>query len=163
MEEIIEKLKNEARASWDGSVGEDRATALEKFVRGMLYDYSEALGLSQEEILKSIEGSRTWSAINFYQEARFPKLSNVKLFDSRDALLAATPSRKFRCPRCEGVSTSPYDCNSGKDMELGKVCDWKSYGLFGTLGKGVFVAIKGDFLKYPRIEEIFTPIDFEEA
>ena len=34
---------------------------------------------------------------------------------------------EFICPHCKGISTNPYECNSGVEVN-GKKCDWKSYG-----------------------------------
>jgi hypothetical protein len=39
----------------------------------------------------------------------------------------------------------------------GKTCDWKAYGLFGTLGKGISVFVKKEI----RIETIFMPVSWE--
>ncbi len=161
MEEIINKLKQKARDSWGGKTGEDRAEALEKFLRKTLAQYSEILNLPQEAILKAIESRRTYSAINYYQEANFPDLKGVRLFDTLEDFTKAFPSRKFRCPSCKGISTNPYTCNSGKEMTKGKICDWKSWGLFGTMGKGLWFTIKKSFLEKPFIGEIFMPIEEE--
>lgn len=43
-------------------------------------------------------------------------------------------------------------------MSKGKICDWNVGGLFGDLGKGVYV-----FVKYQvRGEKIFMPLAWEE-
>ncbi len=68
----------------------------------------------------------------------------------------ACPSRKFRCPSCGGLSSNPYECNASKE------CDWKSYGFFRTMGKGVRIAIKEGFIENPQIHEIFMPLEFEQ-
>jgi hypothetical protein len=159
MEQTIENLKEKARNSWSGETGERRAVELEKYLRGKLEEYSKALDIPQEEILKSWEEDRTYSAINYYQEANQPsiKADKVRVFETVDEMLKAIGDKKFRCPACNEISTNPYSCNSGEEMEKGKTCDWKVYGLFGDLGKGVFVYIK-DKLKG---ETIFTPISWE--
>jgi len=137
---------------------------LEEFLRKMLADYSKNLELPPVDILKAIESKRNYSAINYYQEANFPSLEGVKVFETLDDLKAAIPSKKFRCPICGGISTNPYKCNSGvaKDGDE-KVCDWKAYGLLRTAGKGLRFTIKDSFLEKPYVDEIFMPIDFEEA
>ncbi|WP_029265740.1 hypothetical protein [Virgibacillus alimentarius] len=159
MEQIIEKLKGKARNSWSGEIGEQRAIELEKYLRGKLEEYSNALEISQEEILKSWEEDRTYSAINYYQEANQPPIKGdkVKVFETVEEMLQVVGERKFRCPSCNHISTNPYECNSGEEMSEGKICDWKVYGLFGDLGKGTFIYVK-DKLKG---ETIFTPISWE--
>lgn len=56
-----------------------------------------------------------------------------------------------------------YDNDSnecrGNIKDGGKVCDWKVYGLFGGLGKDVFVFCK-DKLKGERM---FMPLAWEEG
>jgi len=42
-------------------------------------------------------------------------------------------------------------------MENGKPCDWKVYGLFKDLGKGVYIFVKEKM----RGETIFKPIAWE--
>lgn len=159
MEQIIEKLKEKARESWSGETGEKRAIDLEKYLRGKLEEYSNILDIPQEEILKAWEQDRTYSAINYYQEANQPSIKSdkVKVFETVEKMLKAIDDKKFRCPACNGVSTSPYLCNSGEKIVKGKTCDWKVYGFLGDLGKGIFVYIK-DKLKG---ETIFMPISWE--
>lgn len=161
MEQIIEKLKGLARDSWTGRVGEERAEQLEKYLREKLADYSLALNIPQEEILQAWEDRRNYSAINYYQECNQPsiKAGKVKVFDTVDDMLKAIEDRKFRCPACEGISKSPYKCDSGKEMSKGKVCDWNVGGLFGDLGKGTHVFCKDKM----RGETIFTPVSWEEV
>lgn len=161
VEQIIEKLKEQARKSWDGEIGERRAVELEKYLRRKLEEYSNALGIPQKEILEAWEKDRTYSAINYYQEANQPsiKADKVKVFENVEEMLEAIGEKKFRCPCCNGISTNPYECNSDQEMSKGKTCNWKAYGLFGDLGKGVYVYIK-DQLKG---ETIFMPISWERA
>lgn len=164
METTIEMLKQKARDSWHGETGESRAKSLEVFLRKMLADYSKNLGLPEADILAAIESKRDYSAINYYQEANFPSLEGVRVFDTLEALKAAIPSKKFRCPSCGGISTDPYECNSGVFVGGDKhACNWKAYGLFRTAGKGFRFTIKDSFLEKPRVDEIFMPVDFEDA
>lgn len=161
VEKTIEILKGKARDSWSGETGEKRAEDLEKYLRAKLEEYSNALDIPQEEILNAWEQDRTYSAINYYQEANQPSIKSdkVKVFETVEEMLQEIGEKKFRCPSCNGISTNPYSCNSGEEMAKGKTCDWKVYGLFGDLGKGVFVYIK-DKLKG---ETIFLPISWEEV
>lgn len=161
MENMIENLKNLARASWEGRTGEDRATQLEKFVRAFVSQYAQVLGMSELEVLTAIESKRTYSAINYYQEANFPSLEGVKVFDTQAEFLAAIPSKQFRCPSCKGVSTNAYECNAESNSKKKKKCDWKSYGFLRTCGMGVRVVVKEGFLDHPEVHEIFMPLEFE--
>lgn len=160
MEQTIEKLKGLARDSWSGKTGEERAEKLEEYLRAKLEEYSKALNIPQDEILDAWERDRTYSAINYYQEANQPsiKAGKVKVFDSVDDMLQAIGEKQFRCPACEGISTNPYKCDSGKTVDK-KTCDWKVYGLFGDLGKGIHVFCKDKM----RGETIFMPLSWEEV
>lgn len=160
MEQTIEKLKGLARDSWSGKTGEERAERLEKYLREKLQEYSNALNIPQEEILNAWERDRDYSAINYYQEANQPSINagDVKVFDSVEDMLQAIGEKQFRCPACDGISTNPYKCDSGKTVDK-KTCDWKVYGLFGDLGKGIHVFCKDKM----RGESIFMPLSWEEV
>lgn len=160
LEQTIEELKGEARDSWSGKTGEERAERLEQYLRDKLQEYSEALNIPQEEVLESWERNRTYSAINYYQDSNQPsiKAGKVKIFDSVEDMLQAIGEKKFRCPSCDGVSTSPYECNSGITVDK-KKCDWKVYGLFGDLGKGINVFCKDKMSG----NTIFMPLSWEEV
>lgn len=121
--------------------------------------YSEKTGLSSEEILNAWESNRTFWYMNYYQDAFQPKIDGerVKVFDTMTDLMDSIGDFKFRCPSCEQISSDPYKCNSGY-MENDEVCDWTVYGLFGDLGKGVYVFIKEE----AKIENIFMPISWEK-
>lgn len=164
LEGIIGKLKKEARDSWGGDIGDQRADKLEKFLRALLPGYAEKLGLTESEILEAIEKKRDYSAINYYQEANFPSLDGVNVFNDQAELKAAIPGMQFRCPCCKAISTDPYTCNSGAPMgKSNKICDWKSWGLMRTMGEGYRFTIIDSFLENPRIDEIFMPLEFEKA
>jgi len=153
-EELISELKKNTREDF----GEKRAEELEVFLRKMLANYSEVLGYPEDEILTRLEEIRDYIAVNYYQTANFPDLENVDVFEDEEQIKEKLSSRQFRCPACDGISTHPTTCNSGKEMSPGKICDWKSYGLMGTLGKGYRFVVKSDFLNKPVVYEIFQPI-----
>ena len=157
MQPIIEKLKDEARRSWKGQPGETRAVELEKFVLETVAHYSKVLGYTEEEILVAIEEKRDYSAINYYQRANFPLLDDVRVFKNREEFLTVCPSKEFICPRCGGISKDAEDCDSGLEMEKGQICNWKSYGLFGTMGKGIAIVFKESFLKDQTVYKVFMP------
>jgi hypothetical protein len=106
--------------------------------------YEEKTGLSWEKILDAWEKKRDYWYVNYYQDSNQPLIESdkVRVFDTVDDLLKSVGKEGFICPACGGISTDPYTCNSGKKMSNGKVCDWKVYGLFGDLGKGVHIYCK---------------------
>ncbi|WP_411842198.1 hypothetical protein [Salinicoccus sp. HZC-1] len=154
MEKIIEKLKDEARRSWRGPKGEDRAKDLEKYLRIKLEEYSSALDTSQEEILERWEELRSYSAINYYQEANQPKLDSdkVKVFETKTDILMWAAGKKFSCPKCSGHSNNPIKCDRPN-------CDWKAHGLFKTLGEGIYVFSKAEMAG----QDIFAPVESVSA
>lgn len=166
-EQILDDLGKLAEDSWKGETGERRKEELIAFLKKMTKDYSEKLGFDELTILRKIESRRDYSAINFYQEANFPTIDDdVLVFETLEDLLKKFPSKQFICPCCKGISTNPYECNSGKKVKLinskGKkeTCNWKAWGLFKS-GKqdGLYFTIKDKFLENPRIDNIFKPIE----
>lgn len=120
--------------------------------------YSEKTGVSVETILDAWEKRREYWFMNYYQDANQPliKDSNVRVFSSQSDAQNAVGTDGFRCPACGGKSNSPYECDS-KVVTNGKPCDWKVYGLFRDLGKGVTVIAKDTM----QMERIFMPIAWE--
>ena len=134
-----------------------------RFVNGITLHYARKLGLTQQEILNALEEKRDYWSANYYQNANQPKIKGkVKLYNNRSDYLIECPSRKFRCPACNKITTDEQVCNSGKEMSPGKICNWKSFGLFGTLGNGYRFIIKDEFLENPQVWEIFMPIELEK-
>lgn len=131
-----------------------------KWVIDRAKHYGEKLGLNWMDILDSWETSRNYSYMNYYQDSNQPEIKGekVRVFESVDEMLKAIGEKKFRCPSCGGISTSPYECNSGQEMSKGKVCNWKVYGLLGDMGKGIFVYCKDKLAG----ETIFMPASWEE-
>jgi len=115
--------------------------------------YGSATGLNPEDILNAWEKSRNYWYMNFYQESNQPEIKggNVRVFDTKDDLKESIGDTGFICPSCGGISTNPYECNASEE------CDWKSYGLFGTMGKGIYVFVKSEM----RGQEIFKPLAWE--
>lgn len=155
--ELLEPIKVACRGFGDGTTEKTV-----EFIRQFTAEYAEVLGLSQLDVLVAVEKARDYSAPNYYQEANFPKLDDVSVYATRDEFLAAVPSRQFRCPVCNGVSKDPSRCDSGVVTSAGKVCNWASYGLFRTMGKGLRVVLKDSFLSDPVIYEIFMPLELEK-
>lgn len=129
--------------------------------------YEEKIGISASEMLTAWESRRNYWYMNYYQDANQPKIQgdSVRVFDTVDDLLASIGKEGFRCPHCKGVSKSPYQCDSGMKLPLinshGKpeVCNWKVFGLFGSLGKGVYVFVK----EKVSGENMFMPVAWEMA
>lgn len=121
-------------------------------------EYGKAFGISPDEVFEAIESERTYWAVNYYQDANFPLLDNVTIYETIDDFRKTVDGKGFRCPRCSGVSTDPYACNSGDDMEPGKTCDWKSFGLFGCLDGGHTVLVKSEFPAHAKPTTIFMPV-----
>jgi len=121
--------------------------------------YAEKTGLRPADILDAWEKARTYWYMNYYQDANMPliKGDDVRVFETEVELRKSVGTAGFRCPMCNAASDSPYECDSGAEMSKGKVCDWKSYGLLGTLGKGVFVYVKSRL----KGQSIFRPIAWE--
>lgn len=120
--------------------------------------YAEKTGLSPEAILDSWEKDRSYWYMNYYQDANQPSIASdrVRVFETVADLLAAVGKTGFRCPNCGAVSKSPYTCDSGAKV-AGKVCDWKVYGLFGHMGKGIAVFVKEKL----TVENLFMPVAWE--
>ena len=128
--------------------------------------YSYMTNISVSHILNSWERDRSYSWNNYYQDANQPKIrkNKVHVVENREEI-KHLGSKGFRCPYCGGVSTDPFECDSGiivKTIKMGgpatRQCDWKSYGLFGTLSTGIYLFVKDIALG----KNIFMPISLEE-
>lgn len=124
--------------------------------------YAEKTGVTPEHVLDAWENSRDY--VNYYQDSKQPLIEgdNIRVFEDADAAMASFEGKAFRCPACEGESKNPYECNSGVLVAglkgVKAPCDWKAYGLFGTLGKGVMIVCKNPYV----IDSIFMPIAWEK-
>ena len=119
--------------------------------------YAEKLNLPASELLNKWEEKRTYWYMNYYQDYNMPKIEgdNIFVFETVDDFLKSIPSKKFICPCCKGITTNPYECNSGIKKD-NKTCDWKVYGLFDLGHVTVFVKDKLQF------DKIFTPVDWRK-
>lgn len=132
-------------------------------IKDICKHYSDELGYSKYEILQALEEKREYSYPNYYQWANFPKLDTVVKFKNKEEMIEKIkPEKGFCCPACNGKSTDPYVCNSGLDMTKNKTCDWKAYGLLGTLSEGLRIIIIADWLISPIVHEIFMPLNYIE-
>lgn len=127
--------------------------------------YAEKTGLKAEDLFDAWESKRDYWYMNYYQDANQPLIeaASVRVFDTVDEFLASIGKSGFRCPNCKGVSKNPYACDSGVKLKLintagPEVCNWKVYGLFGHMGKGIYVFVKEKL----DGNQIFMPIAWEE-
>ncbi len=134
------------------------------WIRERVKHYHEKLDLSEVEILEAFEKKRNYWSANYYQDSNFPLLDDkVKVFETVKELQEAIKSKQFICPACNQIQSNPYTCESGHKDKNDKVCDWKSYGLLGTLGKGFRFTVKDSFLDNPMIDNCFMPIEFKDT
>lgn len=122
--------------------------------------YEDKTGVDAGDILTAWEDQRNYWYMNYYQDANQPliKDGSLRVFNTTRDMMKSIGKPEFRCPSCNGISSSPYACDSGI-VDNGSVCDWKVYGLFRDLGRGVTVFVKGVML----IERIFMPVAWEES
>lgn len=120
--------------------------------------YAQKTGTRAEDILDAWEKRRDYWYMNYYQECNQPVITGnrMRVFDSMSQIALAVGNDGYRCPFCNGKSTNPYECNSGLSIK-GKRCDWKVYGLFRDLGKGVQLFVKDGL----QTDLIFMPIKWE--
>ena len=112
--------------------------------------YSEKTGLAYLDILKSWESNRKYWYLNYYQDCKQPKIKTgkVRIFETMKDYQDSLGENGFRCPKCGAETSSPYECS----------CNWKSYGLLGTMGKGITVFVKENM----AMGEIFMPVAWEK-
>ena len=149
-EEIIEQ----ARQTWAGKTGDERAERVKTVLDTRLENYSMVTGISKDEILVAFEKKRNINTVNFYQENRFPLLEKVHVYGTIEDFKQAFPSGKSICPSCGKESIDFYECSQPD-------CDWKVYGLLGDLGKVIKVIIKDKFLEHPVPTNIFRPVEMQ--
>lgn len=155
---VIDDIKGQCSRNFP-----DHVIEMEKFIRTKCAEYAAFFSMSELEIITFFEKNRSYNACNYYQEATFPNLNEVRIFETSEELMASIVEKKFRCPNCNQISTNPYSCNSNHSFDENEVCNWKSWGLFKTLGKGARVAVKSTFSEHGIvIDEIFMPIAWEK-
>jgi hypothetical protein len=127
--------------------------------------YAEKTGMTPEAILDAWEAGRRYWYMNYYQDCNQPRLdsAHVRVFQTVDEIFAAIGDQGFRCPYCKGVSKDPSECDSGLQVQRlnGKgleTCNWKAYGLFRDLGKGVHLFC----VEKMQSQLIFMPIAWEQ-
>ena len=131
-----------------------------KWIIDRVNHYSKILQIDPSIILDNWEQDRDYWYMNYYQDCNQPTFEgdNVRIFETVDDFNKSGIENGFGCPYCKGISKHPSVCDSGLEVN-GKICDWKAFGLFGTLGKGTFVFIK----ERAEGHTIFTPVAWEHV
>lgn len=148
----LPEILDEVRNGWPGETGEKRAVDVNNVIQRILEEYNKLTYFPKEKILEALEKKRGVNCVNFYQDSNFPTLQNVHVFQNKEEFFSKFPSRKFICPACGKESTNPYECSQPD-------CDWKVYGLFSDLGKGIYILFIDKFFTNPKPENIFMPIE----
>ena len=141
--------------------GNNHAGPLEKieWIIERAKHYQLKTGKPYQEIIDIWVSKKNYWYINYFQEANQPLITgeDVYLFENIEEAKESFKELGFRCHRCGGISKSPKECDTNIVIDK-KTCDWKAYGLFGTLGKGVTIILKDTI----SIENIFKPIAYEK-
>ncbi len=115
-------------------------------------EYATVLGMTRNEVLELWERNRDYWWLNYYQDANQPKLDSertIAIVDDPQQFLEETKDSGYRCPKCGDISKKPEDC----------ACGWKSYGLFGCLGKGLYFINRTNLAS----GEVFFPVAWEKS
>ncbi|UTM60448.1 hypothetical protein L4174_023990 (plasmid) [Photobacterium sp. CCB-ST2H9] len=160
---MLEKSVREMAAANPGWGEDERVEGFIRQTIGICEHYASEMDLNPIDVFQALEKKRNISYPNYYNEANFPKLTDVLVFQDKEAMkVKLRPADGFICPSCERVSSNPYDCNAAAtDPET--PCEWKSYGFFRTLGKGLRFTILENWLDNPVIDECFMPVAIYEA
>lgn len=147
-EDCINKMKQYGES---GNLCDHKCEYCEKFkwVIDRAKHYAEQTGVPFSEVLAGWERDRSYWFMNYYQDCNQPKIKDgrVRVFDTKDMFYESLGKKTFRCPSCGSESNNAYECT----------CGWTSYGLFGTMGKGVTVLIKDGMI----MSHIFMPVAWE--
>ena len=131
-----------------------------KWILERVNHYSDKLGVDACDLLNSWEKSRSYWYMNYYQESNQPYIGDgkVKVFKTVEEARTAIGNKWFRCPNCKGVSKSPVECDTKIMTDKNKKpCDWKAYGLFGTMGLGANIFV----IEELKLYKIFMPVEWE--
>lgn len=126
--------------------------------------YEEKTGVEWESIIDIWQEKCDYWYMNYYCDNNQPLLegNKTRVFNSVAELKEAIGTFEFVCPACGGITTDPYECNSGITIikatkkKPSKICNWKVYGLLGDLGEGIFVFCKDKMIG----QKIFMPLNW---
>ena len=159
LEEVIKQFCDE---KWRMSPGETTASRFAKeleWFRGMVKEYAEFFGKTEDEMVAEMEEKRNYSWPNYYQPANFPSLKSVKddphfvgLFNTPEDFNEHAKANfiGFRCPKCGNIGKDAQACEHRRAGD--GVCDWCANGLFTSAW---FVIIPS--IGYNKIH-IFEPV-----
>lgn len=163
--DIMNKIIVEIYNGWAGKVGLERVIEKVNWLCERVPQYAKVMGKTELETLELFAKSRNCNYTNYFQDANFPNLSEVFVFDTIEDLKLKFPSKQYQCPCCGGISTDYQECNSGKtvDKKGKEICNWKVYGLFGDMGKEIKVIVKDMFTEIPKPVSMFKPVELLET
>ena len=162
--EIINKIILEVYNGWPGNTGEERVNKCIEFINERIPQYAMLYSMTDGEALTLLASKRNVNYTNWFQNANIPDLSEVIVFETVDDFKNKFPSGKYICCCCGGETTDYQVCNSGKAIDKkGTVCDWKVYGLFGDMGKGIMVLVKDRVNDFPKPITMFKPVELSEG
>jgi hypothetical protein len=161
--EIMNKIIVEIYNGWVGQVGLERVVKTVNFLCEIVPQYAKVMDKSNVETLEILAKSRNCNYTNYFQECNLPKLSDVYIFETENDFFEKFPSKEYQCPSCSKISTDYQKCNSDYTDKNGVVCNWKVYGLFGSMGKGIKVLVKDRFTDIPKPIMMFKPIELLEV
>lgn len=158
LQEMLEKFR--ADPVWNTPMhgGGHRFDKELKWLEGMVKEYAEKLGLTEDRVVEIMEKGRTYSWPNYYQPANFPRLDSENLigvFETYEAFHnhAAAHWRGFTCPNCGDITSHPQICIHRLEKD-GK-CDWCSFGLFASNWK--VIILENGLVAIP----VFEPVEKE--
>jgi hypothetical protein len=139
----LKKITDSMRGGgWD----KERIPAVFNFVTERGQHYADKLGVSFEDVVAAWEENRDYAAVNYYQNANFPKIDgDTLLVNDADELKKICDGKGFVCGACLKHISSPYECEK---------CGWKTYGLLGPGKDALYVVLKPAM----RGEWIFRPV-----
>jgi len=165
--ELASQIKKNAyclgtRNKRDSMRGSKEINKTIRFALGISAHYAHVLKVPHVEILNGMEDNRTYWALNYYKEYKWPRINKVdEIFETKEDYFAKYLSHKYYCPACGGISDRSDECTALTPANTrSDICDWKAYGLFGCLGKGHMFIVKDLFIKNPHVYNRFRPIEY---
>lgn len=129
LNEMIEIFENDTRWNTQNKDGSKRFDKEISWIRTMVEQYAEKLGVTADEVAERFEADRSYSWPNFYQQANFPdlnKFGSISIYDTKAEF--HEKNKTFKCPHCGTVGTNPYNCQHR--ILADGICDWTAGGLF---------------------------------
>lgn len=157
--EILNKIAVEIYNGWTWSVWISRINETIVFISWILDGYAKMYWKSKLEALEIIAKARNVNYTNWFQNANLPKVENVHVYKNAEDFFEKHPEKKYICPSCWGASSNAYTCDTWIKRKDWSICDWKVYGLFWDLGKGINIFFTDEIEKSATPQTIFKPIN----